>query len=121
MPAAYLGCFDDMQSWLDDSSIVKIPHTGSILWQGFPVTKYQHSFLVSALLNEIDASTLSMMNNGVLFPLVDDLQGKSGVVAHVLASRFQMDLFWELLPLPWPHHIIQVSIVYSTTGGELKA
>ena len=62
-----------------------------------------------------------MMNSGVLFPLVDDLQGKPGVVAQVLAGHLQLDLFWELLPLPGPHHIAQISIVYSKTGGESKA
>ena len=128
MTADYLGYFDNLQSWLDDGSIVNILHTGSILGQarlkqkqGFPATKYQHSFLVGALLNEFDASTLPMMNNGVLFPLVDDLQWKPGVVAHVLAGHLQVNLFWELLPLPWPHHITQISVVYSNTGGEFKA
>ena len=73
-----------------------------------------------ALLKKGDISIIPMVNNGVLFPLVDHLQRKPGVVAQVLAGRLQDFFPLELILLPWLHYSIQIRVVYPSTGDEFK-
>ena len=79
-----------------------------------------HSCLDKALLKKGDISIIPMVNNGILFPLVEHLQWKPGVVAQVLAGRLQ-DLFpFGQIVLPRLHYSIQIRIVYPSSGDEFK-